>query len=137
MKTSFLSLLLHPAFYSFGPSQTARKQLNSLARVYPLSKHLKGEDMDCNTVTPVVSSNMWPLFIVMASVIVFFAAVSLLIKAWINCMIFHKAGYSWAWGLFTLVPVANIIIAFVLALGNWPVRRELYRLKEAAKTQTT
>jgi len=52
------------------------------------------------------------------------------IKLLICCMIFHKAGYSWAFGLLMLVPIANIIMVFVLAFGDWPVRRELRQLKQ-------
>jgi hypothetical protein len=52
-------------------------------------------------------------------------------------VVFRKAGYSWAWGLLTLVPIANIILPFALAFGDWPVNRELRRLKDAAKTQAT
>ncbi len=46
------------------------------------------------------------------------------------CMIFHKAGYSWALGLLMLVPIANIVMFFVLALSDWPIRQELRRLRQ-------
>jgi hypothetical protein len=52
------------------------------------------------------------------------------IKLLISCMIFHKAGYSWALGLLMIVPIANIVLIFVLAFGDWPVRRELRQLKQ-------
>jgi hypothetical protein len=52
------------------------------------------------------------------------------IKLLISCMIFHKAGYSWAMGLLMLVPIANIVLIFILAFGDWPVRRELRQLKQ-------
>ena len=52
------------------------------------------------------------------------------LKLLIACMIFYKAGYSWALGLLMLVPIANIIMIFVLAFGDWPVRRELRQLKQ-------
>ncbi len=52
------------------------------------------------------------------------------LKLLIACMIFHKAGYSWAVGLLMLVPIANIIMIFVLAFGDWPVRRELRELRQ-------
>jgi len=52
------------------------------------------------------------------------------IKLLIACMVFHKTGYSWALGLLMLVPLANIIMILVLAFGDWPVRRELRRLKQ-------
>ena len=46
------------------------------------------------------------------------------------CMIFSKAGYSWALGLLMLVPVANLIMPFILAFGAWPVLRELQMLRQ-------
>jgi len=90
--------------------------------------------MYCTNMTP---NCPLPVFIVIAALALFLCMVAALIKTWINCMIFHKAGYCWAWGLLTLVPIANIILPFVLALGDWPVRKELRRLKDAAKTQAT
>jgi hypothetical protein len=49
---------------------------------------------------------------------------------WIYCKIFAKAGYCWALGLLMLVPVVNIIMLCVLAMGDWPVLNELRRLKQ-------
>lgn len=53
----------------------------------------------------------------------------LIIKAVIYCKIFHKAGYCWVLGLLMLVPIACIIMPFVLAFGHWPIERELERLR--------
>ncbi len=52
---------------------------------------------------------------------------------WIYCKIFAKAGYCWALGLLMLVPVVNIIMLCVLAMGDWPVLNELRRLKQQAQ----
>ena len=52
------------------------------------------------------------------------------IKVVIFCKIFAKTGYGWALGLLMLVPIADIIMAFVLAFGDWPVCRELRVLKQ-------
>ena len=52
------------------------------------------------------------------------------LKLLIACTIFHKTGYSWALGLLMLVPIVNILMIFVLAFGDWPVRRELRQLKQ-------
>ena len=52
------------------------------------------------------------------------------IKVLIFCRIFSKAGYSWALGLLMLVPIANIIMPFVLAFGDWPIYKELQLLKQ-------
>ena len=46
------------------------------------------------------------------------------------CKIFSKAGYNWALGLLMLVPMANIIMLFVLAFSNWPIRKELQLLRQ-------
>jgi hypothetical protein len=62
--------------------------------------------------------------------IVFVVLVVIAIKLLIFCKIFSKAGYSWALGLLMMIPIANIIMAFFLAFADWPVRRELRRLKQ-------
>jgi hypothetical protein len=91
--------------------------------------------MHCTNVPP---NDALVVFIVIAvALTVLISLIAALVKTWINCMVFRKAGYSWAWGLLTLVPIANIILPFVLALGDWPIRKELRRLKDAARTQTT
>ena len=46
------------------------------------------------------------------------------------CKIFSKTGYSWALGLLMLVPIANIIMLFVLAFAEWPIERELRSFKQ-------
>ena len=61
---------------------------------------------------------------------VFVSLIVIAIKVLIYCKIFSKAGYSWALGLLMLVPIANIIMAFFLAFADWPIRRELRRLKQ-------
>jgi hypothetical protein len=88
--------------------------------------------MDCSNINP---NDIAPFFVLaLAAIILLILLIIALVMTWVNCMIFHKAGYRWAWGLLTLVPIANIIIPFVLALGDWPVRRELRQLKQPAKT---
>ena len=53
------------------------------------------------------------------------------------CRIFHKAGYCWALGLLILVPLANLIMPFVLAFGDWPVQKELRRVREQQRSATS
>ena len=53
-----------------------------------------------------------------------------LLMVWVYCRIFSKAGYCWALGLLIIVPIANIIMPFILAFGDWPVHRELRMLKQ-------
>jgi len=45
------------------------------------------------------------------------------------CLIFRKAGWSWAMGLLTLVPIANVVMFLMLAFARWPIRRELDALR--------
>ncbi len=91
--------------------------------------------MDCTYAHP--DDFVPALVLIFVALAIFASFIWTLIKTWLNCVIFHKAGFGWAWGLLTLVPIANVIIPFILALGDWPVSRELRRFKEAAKTQTT
>lgn len=46
------------------------------------------------------------------------------------CKIFSKAGFSWALGLLMFVPIANIIMLFVLAFAEWPIERELRSFRQ-------
>ncbi len=72
-----------------------------------------------------------PIFI---AILIAFAILMVLIvgiiKALIYCKIFSRAGYCWALGLLMLVPIANIIMPFVLAFGDWPIQKELRLLKQ-------
>lgn len=54
----------------------------------------------------------------------------IIVKALICCKIFYKAGYCWALGLLMFVPIANIIMAFILAFSDWPIQRQLRRLEQ-------
>jgi len=56
----------------------------------------------------------------------------LIIRAVVYCRIFSKAGYHWALGLLMLVPIACIIMPFVLAFGKWPIYKELKALRQQA-----
>jgi hypothetical protein len=52
------------------------------------------------------------------------------VRAIIYCMIFHKAGFPWALGLLTLIPIACLVMQFILALSDWPIQKELRQLKQ-------
>jgi len=54
----------------------------------------------------------------------------LIVKALICCKIFAKAGYCWAYGLLMFIPIANVIMIFMLAFGEWPIQRQLRRLEQ-------
>ena len=75
-------------------------------------------------------SDIAPLF---GALFLLFSIVGLLIillMVWIYCRIFSKTGFCWALGLLMFVPIANIIMLFVLAFADWPVLRELRQLKQ-------
>jgi hypothetical protein len=59
----------------------------------------------------------------------FFAMLMMVVMVWVYCRIFSKAGYSWALGLLMIVPIANLIMPFILAFGDWPIQRELRQLR--------
>ena len=78
---------------------------------------------------------MAPVFgVMMILFILLCVAVVTLIKVWIWCKLFSKAGHPWALGLLMLVPVANIVMPFILAFGDWPILRELRALRQAKTT---
>ncbi len=71
-----------------------------------------------------------PAIVIIVAIFLLIAlAAVIVIKAIVYCKIFSKAGYSWALGLLMLVPIACIIMPFVLAFGHWPIHRELERLR--------
>jgi energy-coupling factor transporter transmembrane protein EcfT len=70
------------------------------------------------------------LFLFAVMVIVVVALLMTILVVWLLCRIFKKAGYCWAWGLLWLVPIGNIIVLLMLAFGDWPIHKEMRRLKE-------
>jgi len=67
---------------------------------------------------------------IFAMMVFFFVMLLTIVMVWVYCRIFSKAGYSWALGLLMIVPVANLIMPFILAFGDWPIQRELRQLRE-------
>jgi len=53
------------------------------------------------------------------------------------CKTWSKAGYSWAWGLTMLIPLANIIGFCVLGFSKWPIEEELEQIKANAGINRT
>jgi len=74
------------------------------------------------------------IILILVGLVLFTGLIITIAITWIYCRIFSKAGYSWALGLLTLIPVVNIIMLCVLGFGDWPVLKELRQLKQSAKT---
>jgi UPF0716 family protein affecting phage T7 exclusion len=67
---------------------------------------------------------------IFAALVILTCLIVAVIKVLIFCKIFSKAGYCWALGLLMFVPIANIIMPFVLAFGDWPIQKEMRLLKQ-------
>ena len=73
-----------------------------------------------------VDPNIAPIFnIIFLIFMIPLIMIIVAVKVLIFCKIFSRAGYSWALGLLILVPIANIVMLFVLAFAEWPIQREL------------
>ena len=73
-----------------------------------------------------IDPNIAPIFSIIFLVFMIpLVLIIVAVKILIFCKIFSRAGYSWALGLLMLVPIANIVMLFVLAFAEWPVQREL------------
>ena len=66
------------------------------------------------------------LFVMM---LIFISLLITVLMTWAYCRICSKAGYHWALGLLMLVPVANFVLPLVLAFGDWPIQKEMRKLK--------
>ena len=81
--------------------------------------------------TEEMAAAIGPIVVIIAAVFVLVLLVAtLVITAVVYCKIFHKAGYHWALGLLMLVPIVCIVMPFVLAFGEWPIHKELQRLRQ-------
>ena len=45
-------------------------------------------------------------------------------NCWAFCRIFGKAGFHWAWGLFSLVPIVGFFVPIFLAIVDWPSKKK-------------
>ena len=97
--------------------------------------NLKGRDME--PTVPETLSRAAPVFVgIFALFVVLASLIVSILMVWAYCRIFSKAGYSWALGLLMLVPIANIIMPFILAFGNWPIYKELHQLRQQQSNTT-
>jgi len=80
---------------------------------------------------PQVSANVASVFMLLLLAfltLLGLAATALTVLAF--CKMAAKAGYSWALGLLTIVPLGNVILPLYLAFADWPVHRELRQLRQ-------
>ncbi len=81
-----------------------------------------------------IEPNIAPVFsIVFLIFLIPVVMIVVAVKILIFCKIFSKTGYSWALGLLILVPIANIVMLFVLAFAEWPIQRELRSYKQQSQ----
>lgn len=79
-----------------------------------------------------------PVVVIIVAIFLLATSLALLaIKAVVYCKIFHKAGYCWAMGLLMLVPIACVIMPFILAFGRWPIEKELEQLRRQQENIST
>lgn len=81
-----------------------------------------------------IEPNIAPVFsIVFLIFLIPVVMIIVAVKILIFCKIFSKTGYNWALGLLILVPIANIVMLFVLAFAEWPIQRELRSYKQQSQ----
>lgn len=51
------------------------------------------------------------------------------LTAFASCKVVGKAGYAAWFGLFVLVPGANVALLLMLAFDDWPIEQEVRRLR--------
>jgi len=63
------------------------------------------------------------MFMVLTCFGVFLAIIMQILYVVAFCKIFQKAGYNWALGLLTLVPIVSCIIPLYLGFARWPIEK--------------
>ncbi len=75
------------------------------------------------TVTPHYFTGFTGILFGVGALVFFLVLTILSLIAWVR--ILNKAGYSGWWVLVGVVPLVNLIMFFVFAFADWPVRRQL------------
>jgi hypothetical protein len=57
-------------------------------------------------------------------VVVAFMALMALVVIWPTARICERAGFSPWLGILTVIPIANIVLLWFIAMAPWPARRE-------------
>lgn len=77
-----------------------------------------------------------PLFIAAGCFVVLLSLIATGFLVWAWCRIFRRAGFHWAWGLLMLVPIAAAILPFILAFAEWPLHKELAKLRNRVRADS-
>jgi hypothetical protein len=64
----------------------------------------------------------------------FFALLGFIFWAILMVLIFRKAGYSGFQIVLLFIPIVNVVVLVWFALSEWPVEKELKRLKAGCTT---
>lgn len=73
--------------------------------------------------------------VVMSCVFLFIGLSVFILQVVVFCMIYSKAGYSWAMGLLMLIPIVNFIMMLILAFSEWPIQRQLKQFQQHPVSQ--
>ena len=95
---------------------------------------LKGRNME-EAIVVSRANHAAPVFIMLIFLLIGLASLIItVITALLYCKIFSKTGFCWALGLLMLVPIANIVMLFILAFTDWPIQKELRQLQQGGHT---
>jgi energy-coupling factor transporter transmembrane protein EcfT len=83
-------------------------------------------------VTATVADSGLDASLIVALVLAYVALFVLILSGWVK--ILSKAGYSGWWVLIGFVPVVNFIMLLIFAFSDWPVLREVRRLRSGGYT---
>lgn len=67
-------------------------------------------------------------------IIIVIIGITVILPYW---KIFSKAGFSGLLSLTLIVPIVNMVMLFYLAFAEWPIHRELNRVKQSSDSNVT
>ena len=67
-------------------------------------------------------------------IIIVIIGITVILPYW---KIFSKAGFSGLLSLTLIVPIVNVVMLFYLAFAEWPIHRELNRVKQSSDSNVT
>lgn len=70
------------------------------------------------------------IVIVVIGIVIMAIGIVIVVPFW---KIFTKAGFSGWWSLIVIVPIIGILALYCLAFAEWPIQRDLNKLKNNLK----